>query len=312
MSERLADGIPAQLGRFQVTGLLGKGAMGVVYKAHDPNIDRTVAIKLIRADLLDGESRDRYLTRFRNEARVAGRCVHPNIIGLYDFALHEGSPYLVLEYVDGLDLRRSFPRGAPVDPAAVRQIALQVLDALEYAHGFGIIHRDIKPANILLTTDGRLKVTDFGISRFAFDATQSAVMVGTPSYMSPEQCRGTEVDKRCDLFSLGCVLYELSCGERAFTGDNYAETLYRLINEPHIPLTERIPAFPPELSAIIDRALAKHPDERYASAKDMAAALRQFGTTATPAALGSGAGGDEPATEILSPVTPPAPIPLSA
>jgi serine/threonine-protein kinase len=312
MSERLADDIPTQLGRFQITGLLGKGSMGVVYKAHDPNIDRIVAIKLIRAELLGGEGRDRYLTRFRNEARAAGRCVHPNIIGLYDFALHEGRPYLVLEYVDGLDLRRSFPLGTPVDPAAVRQIALQVLDALEYAHGFGIIHRDVKPANILLTTDGRLKVTDFGIARFAVDETQTGLMVGTPSYMSPEQCRGVDVDKRCDLFSLGCVLYELSCGERAFTGDSYAETLYRLINEPHIPLTERNPAFPPEMSAIIDRALAKHPDDRFASAKEMAAALRQLGGTATPAALGTISGGDEPPTEIVSPVIPPAPIPLSA
>ncbi|GGF34728.1 hypothetical protein GCM10011611_46220 [Aliidongia dinghuensis] len=295
------DQVPASLGRFQIEGLLGKGAMGVVYKAHDPHIERTVAIKLIRADLLDGDSRERYLARFRNEARVAGRCVHPNIIGLYDFAFHEGNPYLVLEYVDGMDLGRAFPRGTPVAEGTVVQIALQVLDALGYAHGFGIIHRDVKPANILLAAAaGQLKVTDFGISRFEFDSTQSAVLIGTPSYMSPEQCRGASLDQRCDLFSLGCILYELACGQRAFAGASFAETLYRLTHEPHQPPQTVNPDLSQGLADVIDRALAKRPEDRFQTATDMAAALRQLDEGVVPAP-GNGAAGpaDEPTTLIL-------------
>jgi eukaryotic-like serine/threonine-protein kinase len=296
----MTDGLPTHLGRFRIEGILGRGAMGVVYKAHDPDIERTVAIKLIRADLLDGDSRERYLTRFRNEARIAGRCVHPNIVGLYDFAFEAGNPYLVLEYIDSVDLGRAFPRGTPVDEGTVVEIALQTLGALDYAHGFGIIHRDIKPANILLASDGRLKVTDFGISRFEFDETQSAVMVGTPSYMSPEQCKGAKIDQRCDLFSLGCVLYELASGQRAFSGASFAETLYKLTHEPHEPVRTVNATLSEDLARVIDRSLAKHPGDRFQTAADMAATLRRLGNRNVPAALTPAIGpGDEPATLIL-------------
>jgi serine/threonine protein kinase len=299
VSSVATEQLPPTLGRFRIEAVLGRGAMGVVYKAQDPDIERTVAIKLIRADLLDGESRESYMTRFRNEARVAGRCSHPNIVGLYDFAMHEGNPYLVMEYVDGSDLGRVFPRGTIVAETVVRRIALQVLDALGCAHGFGIIHRDIKPANILLTRGGRLKVTDFGISRIESEATQSGAVVGTPSYMAPEQCRGGAVDLRCDLFSLGCVMYELLSGRRAFAGTSYAETLYKLIHEPHPALQLGNPAIAPELSAIVDRALSKRPEDRFEAAAEMAAALRQLPGEASPTDATVVAGSDDLATVVL-------------
>ena len=286
------DELPRTIGRFRVEALLGRGAMGVVYRAHDPDIDRNVAIKLIRADLLDGDSREQYLQRFRTEARAAGRCVHPNIIGVHDFATHEGNPYLVMEYVEGVDLGRVFTRGTQAPVAAVARIALLVLDALAYAHGFGIVHRDIKPANILLMVAGtpdigsdklpmldiarlNLKVTDFGISRLgSLELTQNAVLVGTPSYMSPEQCRGDPVDGRCDLFSLACVLHELLTGQRLFSGASFAETLYTLTHVAHRPACDVRPDVPAGLSRIIDRALAKRAEERFEGAAAMAAAIR--------------------------------------
>jgi serine/threonine-protein kinase len=269
--------LPAQIGRFRIEALLGRGAMGVVYKAHDPHIDRAVAIKLIHSDLLHGDRRQNYLARFHNEAKVAGRCVHSNIVTVYDYSVEGESPYLVMEYVEGIDLSRAMRNRLPFDDSAVMHIALQVLDALSYAHSLDVVHRDIKPSNIMLTAQSDVRVADFGISRLiSLETTQSAVL-GTPSYMAPEQCRGATVDGRSDLFSLGCVIYELLAGERAFAGDNYPEMIYRLVHEPHRPLAELRRDIAPRLAAAVDRALAKSPDERFESAAAMAAALRGVG-----------------------------------
>jgi serine/threonine-protein kinase len=266
---------PHQIGRYRIEGLLGKGAMGIVYKAHDPHIDRTVAIKLVRADLLDGESRGHYLSRFRNEARMAGRCIHPNIVGIHDFSEHDGNPFLVLEYVDGHDLGRAFPRGMQAGLPQASTIVLQVLDALGYAHQFGVIHRDIKPANILLSAASGLKVTDFGISRaMSAEATMSSVLVGTPCYMSPEQCRGGDIDERSDLFSLGCVFYELLSGQRAFNASNYVATMHALINDAPTPLVSLRDDLPDRLIQLVDRALEKKPADRFRTAAEMSEALR--------------------------------------
>lgn len=267
--------LPATIGRFEIQSLLGRGAMGVVYRGYDPEIDRTVAIKLVRADLLDGDERGSYLDRFRNEAKIAGRCMHANIVGIYDFALFDGNPYLVMEFVDGVGLNQAVGRGTRLSMPEAVHIALQVLDALDYAHRFGIVHRDIKPANILLTRHAKLKVTDFGISRLAStELTAAPLMIGTPSYMSPEQCAGDAIDGRSDLFSLGCILYELLAGERPFQGISYTETIFKLVNQPHESLSSHRPDLPDSLSAILDRALAKKPDDRFEDAEAFAQALR--------------------------------------
>ncbi len=271
----MTEPLPRSIGKFRVEGVLGRGAMGVVFKAHDPDIDRTVAIKLVRTDLLEGEDRPHYIDRFRNEAKMAGRCLHPNIVGIHDFSIHDGSPFLVLEYVDGTDLGRTLRRGAAMDLVATGHVVLKVLDALHYAHGFGIIHRDIKPANILVTAASGIKVTDFGISRaLASSGTLSSVLVGTPCYMSPEQCLGSAIDTRSDLFSLGCVLYQMLGGEQAFAGPNYVATTHRILNEQPKPLGQLRPDLPKAVLLVVERAVAKRPEDRFRDAADMAAALR--------------------------------------
>ncbi|AQS86745.1 hypothetical protein AA101099_0085 [Neoasaia chiangmaiensis NBRC 101099] len=269
--------IPQRIGRFRIHSMLGRGAMGVVYKGHDEHIDRLVAIKLIRTDLLDSEERENYFQRFRNEAKIAGRCVHANIVGLYDFSFHESNPYLVMEYVDGMGLQQALPRGTQWREEEVLPIGLQVLDALQYAHERGIVHRDVKPPNILLTTESKLKITDFGISRLtSTEQTMTPLLIGTPSYMSPEQCMGASLDGRSDLFSLGCVLYELLAGRRPFTGANYTDTILGIINRPHPPLQDFRDDLTPALIDVIDRALAKNPADRFPDASAFSLALEQI------------------------------------
>ena len=266
---------PGRIGRYDILGVLGRGAMGVIYRAHDPAIDRPVAIKLIRADLLDGGDRADYLARFQREAQAAGRCTHPNIVAIYDFALHDGNPFLAMEYVDGINLTQARDRGAVFQAADAVFVILQALDALAAMHDRGIVHRDMKPANILLVGGTLVKVTDFGISRIdASELTHDGSVVGTPSYMSPEQCRGDPVDGRTDLFSTGAVLYELLCGQRPFAGRGYTEVTQRLLHEEPPPIRQLNPAISPALASVTSRALAKSPQDRFADAREMAAALR--------------------------------------
>jgi predicted Ser/Thr protein kinase len=268
--------LPGIIGRYRVESVLGRGAMGVIYKAHDPEIDRPVAIKLVRADLISGGEREEYVARFRQEARAAGRCVHPNIVAVFDCSLQDGNPFLAMEYVAGSDLAQAFDRGRKFTPAEAIGIIGQVLEALAYAHERGIVHRDIKPANILLGAGGAVKVGDFGISRLpGSNLTATGATLGTPSYMSPEQCRGEEVDHRSDLFSAGAVLYQLLTGQKPFPGNNITEIVYRLMNEDPPDLLEHSEALPAGLCAAVRRALAKRPEARFASARDMAEALRR-------------------------------------
>jgi serine/threonine-protein kinase len=268
------DDVPALIGRYRVESVIGRGAMGVIYRAHDPEIDRNVAIKLVRADLLYGDDRSDYIARFRREAQAAGRCLHPNIVTIYDFALHEGNPFIAMEFVAGRNLNE-VRAGASLPTDDAIAITLQVLDGLAAAHRVGVVHRDVKPANILLVDERFVKVTDFGISRINnSDLTLDGTVVGTPSYMSPEQCRGQAVDARSDIFSLGVVLFELLCGKRPFSGPSATAVMQRLLSDEAADISAVDPAIDPALRAIIHRALAKAPAARYASADDMAAALR--------------------------------------
>ncbi len=294
------SGEPKFIGRYAIESPLGRGAMGMIYRAHDPDIDRKVAIKLIRADLLDGDNRPSFIARFRREAQAAARCAHPNIVAIYDFALHEGNPFLAMEFVDGITLeqaRQASTRFAPEDAVFV---ILQVLAALDAAHGMGVVHRDIKPANIMLVGGNLVKVTDFGISRLDTSSlTMGGVTIGTPSYMSPEQCRGETIDARSDLFSTGVVLYELLAGRKPFEGRNTAEVFARLLHEDAPDLAQACPGLPEGVRSVVARSLAKTPRDRFASAREMIAAVK------TAAAEGGTVYRDR--TIILPPAPAPAP-----
>jgi tRNA A-37 threonylcarbamoyl transferase component Bud32 len=291
---------PAAIGRYRIDGLLGRGAMGVVYRAHDPEIDRAVAIKLIRADLLDGDARDQYLQRFRREAQAAGRCTHPNIVALHDISADvAGNPFLVMEYVEGTSLDRLIALGRRLSAEQAVSMTGQILDALAAAHALGIVHRDIKPANILLQDGLRVKVTDFGISRIiASDMTMDGAVIGTPSYMSPEQIQGDEAGPASDLFSVASLFHESMTGEKAFSGDSLAALAMKLIQQPTPP----VPGLPAALQAVLDRAHAKRPEDRFPSAAAMAHALR------TAAQGRATEGAIEGATVVMSPGATPAGI----
>ena len=263
------------IGRYRVERVLGRGATGVVYLAHDPVIDRKVAIKLVRAELVDESAHAEYLERFQREAQAAGRCQHPNIVAIYDFALDGSNPFLVMEYVDGANLADVLRQRGRFAVDAALGVILQVLDALACAHAIGVVHRDVKPANILLTAGERVKVTDFGIARLdTSHLTQVGMMIGTPSYMSPEQCAGDPADARSDVFSAGAMLYEMLSGQRAFPGQSATDVTYRVVHEAPADLRTLAPGIPPWVEAAVRRALAKAPADRFASAQEMSTAVR--------------------------------------
>ena len=276
--------IPVQIGRYVVESLVGAGGMGQIYKAHDPDIRRTVAIKLISTRLMSSVDRSEYIRRFRREAEAAARCAHPNIVSIYDYATHEGQPFLAMEFVHGMSVRQMIEESPMAVPDAIH-VMLQVLDALTSAHEQGVIHQDVKPANILLTPQMHAKVTDFGISRFAnADTTSISSSMGTPSYMAPEQCSGGAVDHRADLFAAGATLFEMVAGERAFGGRSSAEVTHHIMYDrlPLLPAAVRGAA--PRLQFVLERAMGKHPEDRFSSGHEMAEALRQIlGTLAAEA-----------------------------
>ena len=258
---------PAKLGKYEIQSVLGKGAMGVVYKAFDPHIERIVAIKTVRKDLVEPDLAEQFMARFKNEARAAGRLHHPNIVGVYEYGEDDRVAFIAMEYVDGTGLREYLNRKARFEFGQLIAITSQLLQALEFAHARGVVHRDVKPANLILTGGGSLKVADFGIARIdTTTLTMTGMVMGTPSYMSPEQCQGKDSDHRSDLFSAGVVLYELLTGERPFRGSPEM-IAYNICNEmPRPPSQVSSLALPVAIDEIVAIALAKAPEERFQNA----------------------------------------------
>lgn len=270
--DNVEDSPPEQLGKYEILGVAGKGAQGVVLRGHDPFVDREVAIKLCRLDGMPEESRATLRKFFFNEAQAAGHLDHPNILRVYDAGETDGEPYIVMEFVPGADTLRSYIRRetllAPEEAVAyVRQCA----EALDYAHTRGVIHRDVKPANIMLTPEKQVKLVDFGIAyRSETEVTQMIGSFGSPRYMSPEQARGEDVGTQSDLFSLGIVLYELLSGKVPFEASNVPGMIYQIVNGEPAPLRDAAPELPEVVVKAVERALAKDIKVRYATGAEMA------------------------------------------
>ena len=273
---------PEKIGKYIIQSVLGKGAMGVVYKGVDPVIERTVAIKTVRKDLVDPDIAEHLMARFKNEAKAAGRLLHPNIVSVYEYGEDDANAFIAMEYVEGTGLREYLNRKATFEFGQIVAIMTQLLLALDFAHERGVIHRDIKPANLILTPGGVLKVADFGIARIdTSNLTSVGMVMGTPSYMSPEQCQGHAVDHRSDLFSAGVVFYELLTGEKPFGGS--METIgYKICNdEPRLASSVSQLSFAPAVDSILSAALAKKPEARFQNARAFSRALRQASTPQT-------------------------------
>jgi serine/threonine protein kinase len=265
------------IGRYQITGELGKGAMGVVYKATDPNIGREVAIKTTRIDT-HGIDETELLKRFKNEARAAGTLNHPGIVTIFDAGEDNGLFYIAMEYIAGTTLQKMLQQHRVLSPQQVVDFGGQICAGLDYAHSRGVVHRDIKPANIMITPSGAVKIMDFGIAKAGGGMTSTGQVLGTPNYMSPEQVKGRAVDGRSDIFSTGVVLYEALTGEKPFDGQNVTTIIYKIVNE--MPISPRAldATVHPGLSLVILKALAKSPDERYQSGTDLAQDLTNYKT----------------------------------
>jgi serine/threonine-protein kinase len=259
-----------KIGRYEIRGELGRGAMGVVYRGYDPNIGREVAIKTIHLDLQDTEA----VERFRREAKTAGILSHPNIVTIYDAGDDNGLFYIAMELIVGETLQALMARG-PMPVEQVISVVRQVAAALEYAHGRNVIHRDIKPANIMLA-DGQAKVTDFGLAKVTSSMASATKVVGTPSYMSPEQITSGILDGRSDIFSLGAMTYEMLTGARPFRGENIPVVMFKVMREEPAPPAVVNPTVHPGLNYIVVKALAKDPALRYQNCRDLIAHLQNY------------------------------------
>jgi serine/threonine-protein kinase len=278
----------AKLGRYAILSELGRGAMGVVYKATDTALERTVAVKTVNM-ALEREGAEKYEARFYQEARAAGSLNHPNIVTVYDVGKEGNVAYMAMEFIEGEELRALLTPGRALPVSQAVSIAAQVAEGLAYAHEHGVVHRDIKPANIMVLADGPVKITDFGIARMRAsndELTQSGMMLGSPKYMSPEQVIGKRADHRSDIFSLGVILYEMLTGAAPFSGENVTALMYQIVNfAPPVPSAVN-PAVPELLNFIAAKMLAKPLEERYQTAQELANDLRSCERQiSTPAAI---------------------------
>jgi serine/threonine-protein kinase len=302
--------IPETVGRYRVVSELGRGAMGAVYRGTDPKLDRTVAIKMISSAMGAGDDREEILARFEREARVSARLQHPNVVAVYDVGAEGDELYLVMELVEGEDISHRLARGEfPPIPEALEMIA-QAADALGAAHEAGIIHRDVKPGNLLVTTKGRIKVSDFGVAKAVgekTDLTSTGMMVGSPAYMSPEQVKGMTLDGRSDLFSLGVVLFEMLLHRKPFPADTVTTLVYQILHEDpmqDVPIPE---AVSPDLADFLRWTLAKDRENRVPDARTFAMRARSLAAgeplvrpeAMTPTAMLPVGGGAEARTAVM-------------
>ena len=273
---------PAMLGRYQILNEIGKGAMGVVYRARDPMINREVALKAIPlADEFEGRELEEARGRFFREAEMAGRLSHPHIVTIFDAGEHDDTAYIAMELLRGRHLVEHTQPERLLPVAVALDLVGRLADALHFAHQRQVVHRDIKPANVMYDPSGAdLKITDFGIARLTDSArTRTGVVLGTPSFMSPEQLQGREVTGRSDLFSLAVTLYQLLTAQLPFRADSMPELMLKIVQDPHPRIRAIRPDLPEKLDAFFERALGKDPADRFESGAAFAAALRQIGGT---------------------------------
>ena len=294
------------IGRYRAFGELGRGAMGVVYRGFDPLIGRTVALKTLSIDTADPQARE-FRDRLYREASAAGALSHPNIVTIFDIIEDGGVTAVAMEYIEGRSLSAIIAERAPLPIDLAVEILDQICSALDYAGGQGIVHRDVKPANILVTSAGRAKVTDFGVARLALSTmTQAGTVLGSPSYMSPEQVKGLSLDGRSDLFSAAVVFFEMITRERPFAGNDIATTMYRIAHEPPTPPTKFNPAVGTDVAEVLERAFAKSPAERFQTGADLVASLRAAAalgsTRGSSAALAALATAPPPVPPIVAPI----------
>ncbi|MDO6590537.1 hypothetical protein DS901_18260 [Loktanella sp. D2R18] len=264
---------PKQIGKYRVDGVLGEGAMGVVYAAHDPDIDREVAIKTVHMHLISAAGGDDWLQRFAREARAAGRVLHPNLVTIFEYLEQDHVPYLVMERLRSTTLEDRLTAPEGLDLQEVLSVMTQILDGLACIHDAGIVHRDMKPANVMVTEAGAVKLTDFGIARITAMDKTGAGMIGTPSYMAPEQFSGGDVDARADIYAVGVLLYELLTGKKPFAGGGIEALLLASRSGDVTPPSAVVPDLSAAIDAVVLQAMNADADARFACAADMRTAL---------------------------------------
>jgi serine/threonine-protein kinase len=264
--------IPKTIGRYDIIEMVGRGGMGVLYRARDPMLERDVALKMMLVDFtMDQSARE----RFQREAKAVARLQHRNVVTIHELGEHDGAPYIVMEFLSGSDLEVLLVGEKPMPLADKLDVAIQLCEGLGYAHEQGIVHRDIKPSNVRVLEDGTVKILDFGIAKFAVSTvTQSGTIMGTASYMSPEQIMGQPVDGRADLFSAGVLLFELLAGRKPFQGEQATAVVYQIMNVEPPTVRSQVPDLPEALDEIVSRALQKKADDRYSRASEMASDLQ--------------------------------------